>query len=165
MNITTCNTPAEAANFKGQPITLELTDGTTVTGEFLSINSKGWNVIVDGVTVSRSIARVTSAVLNIAPVTVADYNDDEEMNENDDIETAAAEDGIANLDLPGDVNDALVAELDGATTADLAGVFGIAAKELRVHLRALGMGVGKGRRYHLTSDQIGTVRAALTATA
>lgn len=39
---------------------------------------------------------------------------------------------------------------DGMTTTELAAVFGIEPKELRVHLRALGLGVGKGRKYSLS---------------
>lgn len=141
---------------KGELATITISGSTptgpsvvgTVTGTIISINSKGVNLkVADGTTVSRSLSRVVWVKLD-----------------GDDIEVAAAEDGIANLDLPND-QDALVAELDGATTAELADVFGIAAKELRVTLRSLGMGVGKGRRYHLTADQINTVRTALTPTA
>lgn len=139
----------------------------TLIGTLISINSKGVNVKTeDGTVVSRSLSRVAWVEIDAEDMdedTEADFIADmvdAGVYEDDEIEVAAAEDGIANLDLPND-QDALVAELDGATTAELADVFGIVAKELRVTLRSLGMGVGKGRRYHLTSDQINTVRVAL----
>ena len=159
IDITTANTPATAAVYKGRPAILTLTDGTTLEGTFLSVNSKGWNVTVDGVTVSRGFARTAS-------VEIMDYTGDEadvadELND-DEIAVDAMADGIANLNLPDTTEmDALVAELDGATTAEVAEIFGTSAKELRVTLRALGMGVGKGHRYHLTADQITVVRTAL----
>lgn len=181
IDITASNTPDAAADYKGRDAILTMTDDTTISGTFLSVNSKGWNITVDGKTVSRGFGRVamvqivTGACENddadaIQDAEIDAYGDDEEADDeydgDDDIEVEAAEDGIANLDLPGtDELDALVAELDGCTTAELADVFGMAAKELRVHLRALGMGVGKGHRYHLTADQVTTVRAALTPTA
>lgn len=128
----------------------------TLVGTLISINSKGVNVkLEDGTVVSRSLSRV--AYIEI---------DDQDMDEDteaefiaDMIDAGVYEDDTNNTD------NTLVAELDGATTAELADVFGIAAKELRVTLRSLGMGVGKGRRYHLTADQINTVRTALTPTA
>lgn len=198
IDITASNTPEAAAQYKGMDATLTMADDTTISGTFLSVNSKGWNITVDGKTISRGFGRVVMAQVidngacgncgylnhececGINPDLENDdadqdaeidaYGDDEEADDeydgDDDIEVEAAEDGIANLDLPGtDELDALVAELDGCTTAELADVFGMAAKELRVHLRALGMGVGKGHRYHLTADQVTTVRAALTPTA
>lgn len=48
---------------------------------------------------------------------------------------------------------------DGMTTAELAAVFGIEAKELRVHLRSLGLGVGKGRKYSLAESDYRAVKA------
>jgi hypothetical protein len=167
----------------------------TVSGQLISINSKGVNVRTsDNKVVSRSLSRIAWVAIDEGDVELSEddeadmladmidegvidaeidaHTDDDEADDeydgeetDDDIEVAAAEDGIANVDLPDADTNALVAELDGATTADLADVFGIAAKELRVTLRALGMGVGKGRRYHLTADQITTVRTALTPTA
>lgn len=167
---------------KGELAEVSYTDNTgvmnTITGTLISINSKGVNLKVDGRVTSRSLSRVVWVAIDegdvdadaIQDAEIDAYGDDEEADDeydgDDDIEVEAAEDGIANLDLPGtDELDALVAELDGCTTAELADVFGMAAKELRVHLRALGMGVGKGHRYHLTADQVTTVRAALTPTA
>jgi hypothetical protein len=165
------NTIVEAN--KGELAEVLLTDGSTLTGTLISINSKGINLKVDGRVTSRSLSKIAWIAID-----EGDLDEDTEADmladmieegvievEDDDIEVAAAEDGIANLDLPGTDLDALVAELDGCTTAELADVFGIEAKALRVTLRALGMGVGKGHRYHLTNDQVTTVRAALTATA
>lgn len=170
IDITAANTPAAAAEFKGMPAVITLTDGDTVTGDFLSVNSKGWNIIADGVTVSRGLARV-------AKVEIMRYNDDADIEAelgDDEMDEDTEADYIADMYESGEVDltdgegpmgntemDALVAELDGATTAEVADVFGTSAKELRVTLRALGMGVGKGHRYHLTADQIAVVRTAL----
>ena len=152
-NIITADT---AAANKGRTVTLILTDNTEVTGELISINSKGWNVKdADGVTVSRGLARVTMVVAEDADTDAAD-TDDIELD--DDTDDADADDATDELD-------ALVAELDGATTAELADVFGIAAKELRVTLRALGLGVGKGRRYHLGAEDIALVKTVLVPVA
>jgi hypothetical protein len=156
MNIITATTPAASAEYKGMAATLTLTDGTTLAGTFLSVNSKGWNIVVDGVTVSRGFSRVTA--VNVDADSVPDMDEDTEADYMADM-TDAGE-----IDFSDDDNaemNALVAELDGATTAEVADVFGTSAKELRVTLRALGMGVGKGHRYHLTADQIATVRTAL----
>ena len=156
MNITTANTPAASAEYKGLPATLTLTDGTTLAGTFLSVNSKGWNIVVEGVTVSRGFSRVTA--VNVDADSVPDMDEDTEADYMADM-TDAGE-----IDFSDDDNaemNALVAELDGATTAEVAEIFGTSAKELRVTLRSLGMGVGKGHRYHLTADQITVVRTAL----
>jgi hypothetical protein len=96
--------------------------------------------------------------VNVDADSVPDMDEDTEADYMADM-TDAGE-----IDFSDDDNaemNALVAELDGATTAEVADVFGTSAKELRVTLRALGMGVGKGHRYHLTADQIATVRTAL----
>lgn len=182
IDITAANTPDAAAAYKGRDAILTMTDDTTISGTFLSVNSKGWNITVDGKTVSRGFGRVAMVQITETDCCITGECENDEMDEDteaefiadmielgvyedDEIEVAAAEDGIANLDLPGTELDAMVAELDGCTTTELAAVFGIEAKELRVTLRALGMGVGKGRRYHLTNDQVTTVREALNATA
>jgi len=144
---------------KGELATVLLTDGSTLTGELISINSKGINVKdAEGKTISRGLARVQWVEIEgdeMDEDTEADYMADmQEAGEIDfDDEDTDAE---TNTEM-----DALVAELDGATTAELADVFGMAAKELRVVLRELGMGVGKGHRYHLTAEQIGVVKVRL----
>lgn len=48
---------------------------------------------------------------------------------------------------------------EGMTTAELASLFGIEPKELRVHLRSLGLGVGKGRKYALDANDYNAVKA------
>lgn len=50
------------------------------------------------------------------------------------------------------------APVDGMTSADLADMFNTSAKALRVELRKLGLGVGKGQRYALSSADIARVR-------
>lgn len=50
---------------------------------------------------------------------------------------------------------------DGMSTRAVADLFEIEAKELRVHLRKLGLGVGKGRKYGLTIEDVNAVRAHL----
>jgi hypothetical protein len=114
----------------GTPITVTLTDGATITGTFVSINTKGINVkTADGKTVSRSLTRVVEVVDNT---------------------TAPATD-----DLFSDMDDDAV-----LTTAELAAIFDTNAKALRVELRRLALGVGKGRTYALTPA---TIRPLVTA--
>lgn len=57
---------------------------------------------------------------------------------------------VVGFDFPVDEDTPDVELHDGMTTTELAAVFGIEPKELRVHLRALGLGVGKGRKYSLS---------------
>lgn len=52
-------------------------------------------------------------------------------------------------------------EVEGYTTAELSEMFDTSARALRRRLRALSMGVGKGRRYHLTDAQLATVRTSI----
>jgi hypothetical protein len=54
-----------------------------------------------------------------------------------------------------------VVEGDGYTTRDLADMFNMEAKALRVHLRAMGLGVGKGRRYTATDADVAKIREHL----
>lgn len=56
-------------------------------------------------------------------------------------------------------------DTDGATPADLADMFNMAAKDIRVILRRLGLGVGKGQRYALGADDIARVRDTIAADA
>lgn len=104
---------------KGQTYTVTTAKGD-VTGTFVSVNSKGVNLNVDGKVISRSLASITA---------------------------------ISTPD----------AEGDGYTTAEVAAIFDMTAKELRVNLRALGLGVGKGRRYGLTDADVATIREHLNA--
>lgn len=115
-----------AAYAKGDPIRLELTDGTELLGDFVSVNSKGVNVKVDGKVLTRSLLKVAAHVPN-------QENWDE------------IEEGVE------------------YTTSDLANVFHVSAKLLRVHLRAAGLGVGRGRKYLLRKADLANVRASLTA--
>lgn len=169
IDITAANTPDAAAAYKGRPAIITLNDSTTLEGDFLSVNSKGWNIIADGVTVSRGLARVAKVEIMDYTGDEADVADELEMDEDTEADYIADMYESGEVDLTdgegpmGDATemDALVAELDGATTAEVAQIFGTSAKELRVTLRALGMGVGKGHRYHLTAEQITVVRTAL----
>lgn len=56
------------------------------------------------------------------------------------------------------VDDIPEAPEGGATPAFIAEAFGMAAKDVRIVLRRLGMGVGKGQRYALTTDDIRKVK-------
>jgi hypothetical protein len=53
-------------------------------------------------------------------------------------------------------------DTDGLTTREVAALFDMEAKVLRVHLRAMGAGVGKGRRYGFTSEDVEAIRTHLT---
>lgn len=117
MNAT--NTPPVFTNFNKGDAIIVRTDKGTVTGEFVSVNSKGVNVKVDGKIVSRSLKSVTGVEVPAPDVT------------------------------------------DGMTTAELAAMFDMEAKALRVQLRAMGAGVGKGRRYLFDAEDVAKVRTFL----
>jgi hypothetical protein len=118
---------------KGDVITVTTAKGA-VTGAFVSVNSKGINVTVDGRTVSRSLTSITD-LTTATPNTPADLF------------------------------------VDGMTytTADVAAALAMSAYDLRVILRSLGMGVGKGHRYGIDAPNARTivkaVRAGQTTTA
>lgn len=117
-------TTAIAADLeKGEEIIVTFADGSTLEGEFVSINSKGLNFRADDKLVTRSLSRVVS-------VTRPGDEDEDEATE-------------------------------GLTTAELADMFETSARALRVRLRKLGLGVGKGRRYHLTDAELTLVRASV----
>lgn len=120
----TATTTAIAADLeKGEEIIVTFADGSTLEGEFVSINSKGLNFRADDKLVTRSLSRVVS-------VTRPGDEDEDEATE-------------------------------GLTTAELADMFETSARALRVRLRKLGLGVGKGRRYHLTDAELTLVRASV----
>lgn len=152
MNTTTI-TPANWNDFKGATVILDTVKGETVTGSLISLNSKGWNVKDDA---GRTITRTEATTASL--ITVTDATEDledidlnfEEIDLDDDLEI---EDDAANVDMP---------EGDGHTTAELAALFNTSARALRVQLRKLGLGVGKGRRYYLTDEELATVREAIT---
>lgn len=130
MNTTTATTPTIADSVeRGSDVTVVLTDGTELTGTFVSVNSKGVNINVDGKLITRALSRVASVA---------------EITEVDETELEAED-----------------ASTEGLTTAELADMFEVSARALRVRLRKLGMGVGKGRRYYLTDDELATVRASV----
>jgi hypothetical protein len=100
---------------KGDQVTLILADSSIVTGTFVSINSKGVNLNVDGKVTSRAMSRIASVITTPEVSTPADLFTDE---------------GVY-----------------GA--ADLAAKLDMDAYDVRVILRDLGYGVGKGRKYAL----------------
>ena len=102
---------------KGNVYTVTTAKGS-VTGTFVSVNTKGVNLNVDGKVISRSLTSIT------------------------DVSTS-------------DTGDAM-------TTAEVAALFNMTAKELRVQLRAMGIGVGKGRRYGLAAADVAAIRTHLT---
>ena len=55
------------------------------------------------------------------------------------------------------------ANKDEYTTAEVAAMLNMEAKVLRVHLRAMGVGVGRGSRYTLTPADVATIKAHLNA--
>lgn len=156
MNATTAT--AFITTNKGLFVTITKTDGTMIDGFALSVNSKGVNVKDDdGKTFSVALARVAS--IDLAD---ADYDGDQDGDSDDD-------NGIYGDDTDEgddeDTDEDIYAELgDGMTTAELAAHLSDAlttdldAKALRVHLRALGLGVGKGRKYSLTATEFRLVR-------
>jgi hypothetical protein len=117
-------TAAIAADLeKGEEIVVTFVDGSTLEGEFVSINSKGLNFRVEDRLVTRSLAKIES----VARPADEDEDDDTE----------------------------------GMTTAELADMFETTARALRVRLRKLGLGVGKGHRYALTDAELALVRSSV----
>jgi hypothetical protein len=154
---------------KTADIEIVLTDGDSVFGTALSVNSKGVNVKDDaGKTRSVSLARVAELVLieddtfgsddDADDLAAAELADEEDMDDDEDTTEADRMEEIVN-----EIS-------DGATTAEIAAhltdLMGseITPKELRVHLRALGLGVGKGRKYALSAGEfravVGLIRNA-----
>lgn len=122
-------------------VTVRLTDGTEVYGTPVSVNSKGVNLKVDGKVRSFGLNRVNAI-----------FNDADDEGDVVNVLTEVPEDIQAKLH-------------DGMTTAELAELLDTTPKELRVTLRALGMGVGKGRKYSLTPSAYVAVRNAVAASA
>lgn len=183
-------TAAFTATHKGEALEIHLTDGTAVTGDIISINSKGLNLKVDGKVRSFSLKRITDLALVadlIEADELADVEDDEvldavdadeeafmdaseaeyagDMFESDDAEGQAQDEA----DYPDDLEDIYARLSDGMTTADLAAALSddlkteLTPKELRVHLRALGLGVGKGRKYSLAAADYRAVKDLINA--
>lgn len=118
---------------KGEAVVITKTDGSLV------VPGTALSVNSKGVNIKTDAGRTVSISLTrIASMVLADDTDPTD----EDIEAGL---------------------MDGMTTAQLADVFGIEAKELRVHLRALGLGVGKGRKYSLAVADYRAVKALVAA--
>lgn len=134
---------------KGADIEIVLTDGDSVYGTALSVNSKGVNVKDDGKTRSVALSRVAELVL---------VEDDTFGSDDDADDEASRIEELAN-----EVS-------DGATTAEVAALLSdylnrdLTPKELRVRLRALGLGVGKGRKYALSAGEFRAVIKVIETT-
>lgn len=161
-----------AAN-KGHLVTVLLTDDTRHDGLAISVNSKGVNIAVDGKTRSFSLTRVADLIVvdDLAPEDI-DLNFDEpgmdlDIAEDDDLAAEIAMtgnfdanymDGVDATD-DSETGDADTEEYgDGLSTAEVAAIVGLSPKELRVILRRLGMGVGKGRQYGLDTGDVIAVK-------
>lgn len=138
-------------------VTIVLTDNTEVTGDPISVNSKGVNLKIDGKTRSFGLARIVAVQVP----------DDMDMDEDDEADLIAAGE-LGDMETDEDIYAMLG---DGMTTAELADHLSDALevtmtpKELRVHLRALGLGVGKGRKYSLTATEYRMVKDLVTTAA
>lgn len=123
-------------------VLVTLIDGTRISGDPISVNSKGVNLKVDGKVRSFGLKRIDAVDL------VTDDEDDELLEDN--------------IELADDIEAQLHDEM---TTAELAELMGTTPKALRVSLRALGMGVGKGRKYSLHATAYNLVKAHVEANA
>lgn len=141
MNATTAADLIATAKTNNEDLMVTLTDGTVATGAPISVNSKGVNLKIDGKTRSFGLARIASLDL------VTD-DDTDSVTELEEI-YAMLEDGMTTTDLAAALSD----HLNIALTP----------KELRVHLRALGLGVGKGRKYSLSASEFRSVRSLIVA--
>lgn len=162
-------------------LVLTLTDGTTVEGTAISVNSKGVNLkATDGKTITRAISRITAIeteaqhadamnrdeAAEIAEADAIDPEGDElgayadpEFMDDDEIADAINADEDAEIDIPAEADD------EGLTASEAADVFGIPAKDLRKVTRAMGLGVGRGRVYRLAADDMKAIDAELKARA
>lgn len=131
------------ADNKGEMIVVHTADGMAHIGEALSVNSKGVNIKADGKTRSFGLARVTDLFLDGAEDATDEMTDEDIY--------AELGDGMTTAELAAHLSEALNIELD--------------AKALRVHLRALGLGVGKGRKYSLSATEFRMVRDLVKASA
>ncbi len=125
-------------------LTVTLEDGTEITGDPISVNSKGVNIKVDGKVRSFGLKR-------IAALTNEDMDEDTEDGESDEDIYAELGEDMTTAELADHLSDHLKIDLT--------------PKELRVHLRALGLGVGKGRKYSLTATEYRMVRDLVQAPA
>jgi hypothetical protein len=138
MNATTATDYITTAKSTGEEMMVTLSDGSVVTGLPISVNSKGLNLKVNGKTRSYSLNRVDFITL----VT------DDEAETDEDIYAMLGE-GMTTAELATHLSEALNVAMT--------------PKELRVHLRALGLGVGKGRKYSLTATEYRMVKDLVTA--
>lgn len=172
---------------KGETIIVTLIDGTEIYGNAISVNSKGVNIKNDQDKV-QSIGLKRVDMLNLVPGPDADDLEDDDLDareirdlnelevDDEDFNDLAAEmmfdDGTVikadDEDVPtlDDKLNGVADEIsDGASTTEVAAALSdvlgreLTPKELRVHLRALGLGVGKGRKYVLS---VGELRAVHT---
>jgi hypothetical protein len=123
-------------------VMITLTDGTRVTGGPISVNSKGVNLKIDDKTRSFGLKRIDAVDL------VTDDEDDADEMTDEDIYAELGED-MTTAELAAHLEESLKITLT--------------PKELRVHLRALGLGVGKGRKYSLTATEYRMVKDIVTA--
>jgi hypothetical protein len=172
MNITAANW----TEFKGQTVTIQTANGDALEGSLISLNSKGWNIKTDegkvitrtqGVTVDISTGGV-EGVEDLPDDFFLEADNDEGFEEGDstrefeeltDAEIVAADDA---QELTTAEYEDLSGDDEGHTTAELAEIFETTARELRKTLRALGLGVGRGRRYNLTDADVTKVRERVT---
>jgi hypothetical protein len=178
MNATTAT--AFITTNKGADIEIVLVDGDSVYGTALSVNSKGVNVKDDaGKTRSVSLTRIDELVLVEDDTFGADDDADDLAAAgliDGELDTEVDEDEESFMDESAEDADAALTEVldtlsEGATTAEMAAALSdhlniaLTPKELRVHLRALGLGVGKGRTYALSAGEFRAVRDLILAAA
>jgi DNA-binding transcriptional ArsR family regulator len=143
MNVTIDSATSFINANKGNPVVITTTDGMAHFGNALSVNSKGVNIKADGKTRSFAISRIELMDLEADEDTV-----DTGMDAETDAEIyAALGDGMTTKELAAHLSDALKVDMT--------------PKELRVHLRALGLGVGKGRKYSLTATEYRMVKGVV----
>jgi hypothetical protein len=145
MDATTAADLITTARDNDEDLMVTLTDGTVVTGAPISVNSKGVNLKVDGKVRSFGLKRIAALDL------VTDDDEADDDTETDEDIYAMLSDGMTTAELAAELSDHLNISLT--------------PKELRVHLRALGLGVGKGRKYSLTATEYRMVKDLVTAPA
>jgi hypothetical protein len=145
-----------ATTFAGQLAGVTMTDGSymvyVING---NINSKGLVV--------RNHA--DEPVFYLAPTKIASINavdeDDVELITMNDLGDPSDEPEIMEINNEDTEADEMVGPHDGMTTRELAALVGTYPKALRVVLRSLGLGVGKGRKYSLSASAFDLVKLTI----
>lgn len=146
---------------KGETVILTLTDGSTVEGIAISVNTKGVNLKgADDKVFTKALSKIELIETETEYADRIDPQGDE-LGEYADPAPEADEDDVDPNEEPEFGDEPTEDDADGMSAADLAAIFDMPAKELRKVTRALGLGVGRGRVYSFDQDDVTKIRTEL----